>query len=119
MDPLGVRLSHLFSPSSPPATVKMLKLPAGSWEGSIVAEDHIEHLHWTQKLPSEDVLKARTPEGERALEPRDGERVFFSAHIPCGLRDAGELVTPALPRLLQPPDAPSGGELHLVHRGLR
>ncbi|KAE8791252.1 hypothetical protein D1007_34335 [Hordeum vulgare] len=83
-DLLGVRLSRLFSPSSLPATIKLPKVPADLWEGSIITGAHIEYLCRTRKLPSEEVLEACTPEGELAPEPRDGERVIFSSHFLVG-----------------------------------
>ncbi|KAE8810739.1 hypothetical protein D1007_12541 [Hordeum vulgare] len=62
----------------------MPKLPAGSWEGSLVTEAHIEYLRQTRELPSEVVVETRVLGGERSPKPRDGERIVLGTHFLVG-----------------------------------
>ncbi|KAE8812616.1 hypothetical protein D1007_10315 [Hordeum vulgare] len=81
----GGRFSRLFlSFNLPPAADIRPKLPSGSWEGSVITEGHIEYLRRTWKLPSEEIVEARAPRGERAPEPDEGERVDFGSHLLVG-----------------------------------
>ncbi|KAE8795705.1 hypothetical protein D1007_29298 [Hordeum vulgare] len=62
----------------------MPKIPAGSWEGSMINGEHIVYLRWTRKLPSEEVIEPRTPGDEIVPQPRDGERIVFASHFLVG-----------------------------------
>ncbi|KAE8815784.1 retrotransposon ty3-gypsy subclass [Hordeum vulgare] len=62
----------------------MPDLPSGSWEGSLITQDHIDYLRRTRRLPAEDLVEARVPEGEASPQPRDGERMVFGAHFIIG-----------------------------------
>ncbi|KAE8800371.1 hypothetical protein D1007_24147 [Hordeum vulgare] len=62
----------------------MDRLSAGSWEGSIMTDEHIDYLQRTQKLQSVELVVAHTPDDEHALDPRSGEHVVFGTHFLVG-----------------------------------
>ncbi|KAE8782677.1 hypothetical protein D1007_43947 [Hordeum vulgare] len=53
----------------------------GAWEGSNVAEGHIEVLRHRRMLPSEELVAVRLPDAEGSPTPRVGEVVVFKEHV--------------------------------------
>ncbi|KAE8779781.1 hypothetical protein D1007_47141 [Hordeum vulgare] len=62
----------------------MVGFPFGSWEGSLVKEEHIEYIRRMRKLSFAELVEARAPNDECMPEPRTGERVIFSTHFLFG-----------------------------------
>ncbi|KAE8766208.1 hypothetical protein D1007_63092 [Hordeum vulgare] len=56
----------------------MSSLSSGSWEGSIMIEERIEHLRRTGDFRSRSSLRPARP---IAPDPRDGECVVFRTHF--------------------------------------
>ncbi|KAE8798936.1 hypothetical protein D1007_25779 [Hordeum vulgare] len=59
----------------------MVGLPYGSWEGSVMTDEHLDDLQQKRKLPSTELVEARAPGGEHVSEPRAGEHVVFGTHF--------------------------------------
>ena len=58
----------------------------GDWDGSLVDMDHIEFVHKTWLLPSEDLVQVRLALArEVSPAPEEGERVIFRSHFLRGL----------------------------------
>ncbi|KAE8815886.1 hypothetical protein D1007_06723 [Hordeum vulgare] len=62
----------------------MPDLPSGSWEGSLITPIQIEYLRRTHRLPVEDLVAARAPEGDISPQLRGGERVVFGSRSIVG-----------------------------------
>ncbi|KAE8781138.1 hypothetical protein D1007_45641 [Hordeum vulgare] len=84
VNPLGNCVSRLLFSTPSPANDEMGGLPIGSWEGSIMTDEHIAYLRRTQKLPPVEHVEARAPGNERMSEPHAGGRVMFGMHFLVG-----------------------------------
>ncbi|KAE8819295.1 hypothetical protein D1007_02793 [Hordeum vulgare] len=62
----------------------MLKIPAVSWEGSMINGEHIAYLRRMRKLPSGEVIDSRVPGDEIDRQPRDSERIVYASHFLVG-----------------------------------